>query len=489
MSQEAMPSPDEHFPQIGPNLAANNEALCKDVLSFISQEYFTPYVLQAERLIPAWDRADDMWRAQLNRANLSVPISDMIPAGPEGTQKTGKQAGYINRNDARVARVSPAAGHKQMDAITNLGVAISFEDGQIPVQARKPRTVFEHPLYNPTEQSVLAADEELQRQATEIDLKSNYRIALGGHVKYGHGFALCDFERELDVIEEPHTLPPDLQGMQAAMFQLRQQYGRPEDEIKADQQGRMQAIWRKRIPKVMRTRFMPLDCSAVFIDELLPCTPMDRQPCPIVRTHISNLDLESNEYEPENNPFGWSNITLALEENGSHFALSQTDEQDLRNRIFKRWGMTDSQGNTKPRRAIKQLWTCYAKLPIGPDNNLYKDGMTCPDCGGTRKVQAYQQGSDIPVDQPCTKCDVSGKVRIKSGRYVVQFFGALYGGSTATCLRIQRNPTAKDKVPIAYSRYLPEDTATARQSARRRSHNPPTSNLPQRTINSSTARP
>ncbi len=70
--------------------------------------------------------------------------------------------------------------------------------------------------------------------------------------------------------------------------------------------------------------------------------------------------------------------------------------------------------------------------------------------------------ADVPTDQPCGACEGTGTIRIKNERHVVQFYGALYGGQSATCLRIQRNPTAKDKVPIAYASHLVEDTATAR---------------------------
>lgn len=470
-SPELRPSQDEHPPRIEPNLA-EDEALCKDVADYIAQEFFIPYLMQAERLYDTWDQIDDMWRATVNRRDLDVGIVQ-AKEGDNANTAQGGGFGMVNRNQINRAKVSPAAAHKQMDAIKNLAMGLSWENGEVPVKAVVPETVFEHPVYNPTQQGADAANSEILRQSKEIGLKVKYQISFGTCGKYGHCFALMDFQRELETIDCIHTLPPDQTQALGALAQLRAYYRGPEAALGPDEQGRIVAIFKQTVPKVMRTDFIPLDVSAVFIDELLPCRPMERQPCPIVRTHITRWELEDNAYEPQGNCFGWLNIEKALKDDTGQYALSQPDEQERRNRILKRWGMNGEVGAINPRNTIKQLWTAFPLLAI--DQKTMKldrgEGITCETCGGPGNVlvegepQLGPDGELIagPQDhQECPQCKGTGKMRVKSRRFVVQLYGSMYGGGGVTVLRIQRNPTPKDRVPIGYSAHLVEDTSTSR---------------------------
>lgn len=469
---EIRPAQDETPKRIEPNLALD-EDLCKDVADYICQDFFVPYLMQAERMYRVWDEIDDMWRTTVKRADLDVGNIQM----QEGMQLSNGQGGgfgMANKNNANQAKVSPAAAHKQIDAITNLGESLSFESGQIPVQAKVPKTTYENPLYNPNQQSADAANAELQRQAAEVDLKRNHRIGFGNFVKYGHAFAMMDFRKEFETIECRHVLSPDMNAANPQLAMLREKYGTAEAKIEQDAYGRNIAVFLQTVPKVLHTQFMPLDVSAVFVDELIPCRPMERQPCPIVRTHINRWELADNPYHPEGNPFGWLNIETALKDDTGQYALSQPDEAERRRRILKRWGMSGQAGAIDQRNTIKQLWTAFPLLAIDEATGKLDrgDGLTCPVCNGagTNPVQALSgfgaDGEELMADtgerQDCQNCGATGKVRIKAKRYVVQLFGSMYGGGGVTVLRIQRNPTPKDRIPIGYSSHLCEDTSTCR---------------------------
>jgi hypothetical protein len=464
LAPSVRPSPDEHPPVIGPNLADNAE-LCREVAEYVTTEFWYPYWLQQQRLYPLWDRVDSSWRGTVYKGDLDVGITQRGSGDEENKRQSGGFGMTSTTLDPTRAKVSPAAAHKQMDAIINLGEALSFENGDLPVQARKPKTVYEHPLYNPTQQAVDAANEEIRRQADEIDLKRKHRIAFGTFVKYGHAFALRDFQRILETIECPHTLPADPQQALVLLVQLRQYYGYPERELTRDQFGRPCAIFLKTVPKILRTNYLPLDCSAVFIDELLPCAPMERQPCPIVRTHITKWELWENGYDPIGNPFGWVNIDKATRDSIHQYALSQPDEQELRNRLQKNWGLNSLPGSQRPENTIQQLWTAYPLLAID-GGKLYRDGTkSCPACNGSGSVSVEGFDADgfaTSMQEKCPECQGTGKVVVKAERYVVQMFGSMYAGGGVTVLRIQRNPTAKDKVPILYAAHLVEDTSSAR---------------------------
>ncbi len=436
--------------------------------------------MQMERLFPVWDRIDDMWRARYKYENLDLSLKQRKET-EEQQKLQGAGFGMQSQQDPGAAKVSPAAPHKQMDAILNLGEAISFEKGQLPVEARKPKHVYENPLYNPTAQGVRAANIEIRRQAEEINLRVQHRKAFGQRIKYGHCFALTDFKRELETIECSHPLSPDPQLMQNEVLQLSQKYGYPPVRTEKDQLGRTCLVFQKTVPKVLRTDFLPLEVSACFIDEMIPCAPMERQPCPIVRTHISRWELMANEYDPMGNPFGWTNIQKALDDQNAQYALSEADEQLTRQLCLKRWGLSDSTGGIKPRNTIKQLWTAFPMLAIDPKTGKLDrgDGVPCPTCQGSGRVKpmippdpqevAIAQYTAQPEPQPtegpeqqCPTCAGKAKVYVKPQRYVVQMYGSLYGGGGCTVVRLQRNPTAKDKVPIKYSAHLVEDMTTSR---------------------------
>lgn len=473
-SPEILPAQDEVQPTIGANLAENQE-LAKAVAMHVSQRFFIPYLMQVERLYAVWNRVDDLWRARLATVNQDKPISQKAADAP----KEVKGIGTPDKNDATRAKVSPAAAHKQIDAITNLGVALSFEGGELPVKAKKPKTVYEHPLYNPTQQAVDSANTELEREAREIDLQRNYRVSFGTAVKYGHCFALVDFVRKIETVKMQYVLPPMIDAGLQLLIQLRFKHGGPESDIGQDFMGRTIVTFDVKVPAVQHTRFIPLDCSAVFIDEMIPCAPMERQPCPIVRMHINRWELESNPYDPQDNPFGWQNVDHAMKENGAHYCLSTPDEQELYSRCAKRWGMSDTMGGQRPEDTIKQLWTAYAMLSIDEaTGKLAPDGWTeCPHCAGQGKMKTpimetvpdemvigtFIQKQTGEQETPCPHCQANpGKLRVPAKRYVVQMFGNLYAGGGVTVLRIQRNPTCKDKVPILYHAHLVEDTATSR---------------------------
>lgn len=456
LSAEARPAMDETRPVIGPNLAENEE-LCKAVAQYISTEFFYPYWLQSSRYLDIWNRIDNMWRATVSLNQLDLGIVQRQSGANDNQAQNGgfgTQNPFVNWQ----AKTSPAAAHKQMDAITTLGCALSFENGELPYQARKPKTVYENPAYNPVEQSVRAANEEFRRQADEIDLKTKYRIGFGNFVKYGHSWALRDFTRQLETIECRHVLPPDPMMVSAALLQLRQYYRYPENRYEMDEYGRQVVVFLKTVPKALRTNYIPLDVSSVYVDDLIPL-PIDRQPCPIVKLFITRWELESNPYDQLGNPFGWVNIEKALDDNTHQWVLSQTEEQELRNRLMKRWGANSFPGIQRPENTIQTLWTAYAMLAIGPDGKLYTkvgDGPDCQHCGASGRM-ADEMGMEVR----CQACAGRGKVAVKSQRYVVQMFGDIFLGGV-TVLRIQRNPTAKDKVPILFASHLVEDTATLR---------------------------
>lgn len=446
---ELDPSLDEVVPTFGPNFAENQE-LCKKVIGYIQTEFFIPYLMQQERMHWSWKRADEMWRVKFNADEIDQPFVRPKPSGAYG-----KAPGMVDPYDFKTAKVTPSVVHRQMDSILNFQCNISWQDG-LPVKAKKPENTFEHPLYNPSQQAVDAANILLDKNSKEVNLQAKYRISAGSFVKYGHAWAMVDFAKQDEVVPESRVLPNDPMQASMAMQAFRQQMGQ-ETAITQDQFGRTVAIWQKVVPKVLRTEFQPLDVDAVFVDQLIQLDPVERQPCPMVRAHITNFELRGNDYEPTINPFGWLNIEKALDENGNQYALSQVDEVSLRRRLAQKYGLSDMV--LKPRNSIKQLWTAWPLLAIDEKTGELDTGMgvPCSHCGGTGWMS--NDASLTSGQKECQECQATGKIHPPLKRYVIQMFGTMFGGARATCLRIQRNPTVNDRVPLLFAAHLIEDTA------------------------------
>jgi hypothetical protein len=458
-SPEVTPSMDESRPQIGPNLAGDEE-LAKAVAEHIYRDFAYPALLQQQTLWDTWDRIDDAFRVREKACNL-----DISPADPalKPTTPDGRGSGMVDPRDGLGAKITPAAMHKQIVSKTDMHMSLAWAD--FPVRAQKPETLYEHPLYNPTQQGVDAANELLRQNARDINMQDRDRVGRGCFAKYGHAWATVDFQYETEDVEEAHALPNDAQQtammVQALMAQYPGQTG--------EQQVRMGVpylVFLRKIVKTMQTDYRPVRQDDVLIDQTVSCSPIESQLCPGVRSHVTRADLFGNDYDPTDRPFGWLNCQRAMAEKLDHFTLSATDEGQFRRELCKKNNLQEST-NLKPRNSRKQLWTFYPMLAIDstpdPTTGAAKkrldtgEGLECATCQG-RKELVTEAGNAT-----CPTCNGAGKVFIRPVRHVVQMFGNLMlgGEGSVTVLRIQKNPTVKDKVPILFAAHLTEDTAGA----------------------------
>ena len=457
---QAYPTPevtmqmDEQHPKVEANLASDPR-ICKSVAQHIYREFLYPYLIQQQRLWPIWDRIDDAWRVRGKASDLD--ISGVDPA-VRSKSADGKGSGVIDPNDGVSAKVTPAATHKQITAKTDMHMSLAWTDG-LPVRAQMPETLYEHPLYNPNQQGVDAANELLRQNARDINLKHRDRVGRGSFTKYGHAWVWVDFQFQQENVQATWLIPQEMGQAQMLHMQLQQRYGQPPQVVQGNG-GNYFVILERKI-KVQQTDFQPLRMDDVFIDQTLPTDDLERQPCPCVRSHITRFDMHGNDYDPSANPFGWLNVQQALADQDSHYTLSAQDEVKFRQELQKKYGGTEN-ASQRPRNTIKQRWTCFPKLAIMPDpaqpGSFLLDegeGVDCPTCGGKGRIPTSEGNAT------CPDCNGLRKLFLKPERYVVQFYGNLCQGASATVLRIQRNPTVGDKVPLLFGAHLTEDTAGA----------------------------
>lgn len=477
MSPEIQPALDENRPQFGPNMASDQK-LCVKVLDFCQRDYVYPYVVQQQQLWNTWRRIDDAFRVKGEAFDLDIAASDPQSVSLEPDRK-GK-GGLTDPQDGK-ARMCPATLFKQITTKVDMHMNIAWAD--FPVHADVPENTFENPLYNPTQQSVDAANCLLQDCARDIRLKKSDRIGRGSFAAYGFAVAGVDFEYELEDAKIPMAVPMDRQQQQLWGQAMIAQYGQPVD-VQPTPFG-MVATFVQRTVKKMRTSFIPIRKDNCFFDLTIPVGDWSDQPCPVVRTRCTKNTLFGNDYDPQTNPFGYLNCQQALQDNAPQWTFSMSD-QVFQQELRKKWGLQIT-GQIKSKDAIKQKWTMYPMLALYQDPGTGEmmidqgGGIDCPACGARGKVMhqppapppqvgmdqignhvLHQPAAPAPQEMTCPQCNGLNKIFIQPQRYVVEAFGNLdISGASATCLRIQRNPTVKDRVPLLFTANLTEDTAGA----------------------------
>jgi hypothetical protein len=467
-SPEIIPALDENGPQFEPNLASDPD-FCRLVLDHCWRKHLYPEVLQQERLWSMWRRIDDAWRVKGASYDLDISATDPITVVTNPDAKG--RGGITDPKDGYSSRVYPATLHQQIVAKTNTHMAIAWGDG-LPVKAEIPEDLPVHPLYNPTQQQADAANELLRDCAWEIGLKKKDRIGRGCFAKYGHVIASTDFVYKLKDQPVMYRLPQDPQ-QQAMLVQMKmQEYGGAFPQVMPSPDGLGQvAVWNQRVVDKMETRCDFIRVDDFFIDQTLSTEDNFRhQLCVALRKRTNRNALFGNDYDPQSNPFGWLNTQQANQDGNPHWQFQGMSNQQFQDELQKKWGLNIT-GQMPIQNGLKSLWTLYVMLAIyqdPKDGTLKLDdgtGIVCPQCNGSGLVSSGPT-PDAPdhyaLNHPCPVCEGRMKLWIQPQRYVVEAYGDLeYANSQATCLRIQRNPTPKDRVPVLFSASLTEDTAGA----------------------------
>lgn len=449
-SPESTPSVDEKNTQLGPNLAGN-EALCIAVTKVIVNDFWYPYELLQMRMWDVWRRIDDAWRARVSPEDLEV----------SGVTQNNRKLFNPSTVDNISARAQTPAIFKQVKSITDIIVQSSWTGGA-PVRAEVPDDVFEHPLYQPNEQSAQAANALINDTARKVNLHSEYRKNVGGFVKYGVAWAFMDFCKQYE--DKPIRMPLSQNPAQQEIeIQSIIQTFRTQPQVTMGAQGPEAFFIVKRLKK-LQTSFRHVDVADVFIDPLIPCDPIERQPCPILREHVTPFDIENNKYDAANNQSGYLNTEEAVKETKFHYVLSTEDESPLRERLKHRYNIGDSMTQVN-QQSIRQRWTAFPLLRINEQTGELDEGngTTCPHCKGSGRMQAAPyidsavSDTDIP-EVECETCKGSGRVHPELKRYVVTIFGGLRMKNV--CLRIQKWPEGME-LPLQYAADMVEDTACA----------------------------
>lgn len=372
--------------QFPPNLAGMiPESLLKEMGRDLYNDYILPQTLERMAYEGLWDHLLDMYRIKLKRQRLRISkddskLEDRIKEMMEGTDES---------------QVSDSLIYDAVDRLKNLNHFISWKDGS-PIQYNAPKfqsEAKEDEFYHPLADKIKSANGLLQ---WNIDAQNVYRkhlILSGHHYLYGCCFLLSELEFESKPI--PKRAPNGSITLTTEISKI-------------------------------GVTFEPISIRKLWLNYRVSAYAMEYQPCPFFFEEIPRFAILQNQYDPNLNPFGFTNLQ-SLPQNSCNWLFGASEMDSFRSAIQDRLSGEDTRSIAelvKPEKSVEALWTFYPMLPFDPQTGEYK---------------VRSDGSPVP-----------------STRFIWQEFATNLHTGNRVPIRIQQNYYPMDKLPLYGSTHMPD---------------------------------
>lgn len=327
------------------------ESLQQEIFRFMQDNYIWPQIQERSAFEPLWDKLQKLARINLDAIDLNFAME--TPAGREQAE-----------SGRRVPKVSDSVIYDAIDRLSNINHFISFKDG-LPAQFVRPDYIeqpFETDLYNPLDRKIKAANALLRWNASNVQFYRKHLILCRHHYTYGISFARSEFQFKAQNV------------------------------MRQDNLGNI-------IPKVEITEigatFDPISVRRLWLNYRIPAWNMDAQPCPFYFEETPYFAMLQNQYNPDTNPFGLSNLDKLDAYGigkGTQYMWGAQEMDSLRKAMEDRLSLTrKAMGDTAAAGSLPQLlnteysveamWTFYPMLPLDPETLEWKtraDGTAVP---------------------------------------------------------------------------------------------------------------
>lgn len=328
-----------------PNLASSiPEETQQKVLTYISQNYAWPQVMERYAFEPMWDTILQMYRIKMDKIDLSIEESSK--AGQD--QKTDQDVS----NSGKSARVADSVVYDAVERLTDIHHFVSFKEG-LPIQYNIPKyydTRSENAYYHPFKDKIKAANALLQWNSDNEDLYRKHEIAARHFYTYGIVFALSEFQFVVNKVQRQRN---DGQILD--------------------------------IPEILKigTTFEPMSIRKLWLNYRLNAFNTDYQPCPFWFNETPRFAMLQNQYNPLTNPFGLLNLDRISSTNIS-WLYTDPEMNSLATAMADMMSLLPNKPNStpnilNPQNSVEALWTFYPMLPLDPQTLEFKvrqDGKT-----------------------------------------------------------------------------------------------------------------
>jgi len=376
-----------------PNLAASFDELTqRKIMTYISQNYAWPQVMERMPYEPLWASILQMYRIKMEKVDLSIE-----EASKAGTNQKSENDAASTGTQVRVA---DSVVYDAIERLTDIHHFVSFKEG-MPVQYNIPKYYdarAEDAFYHPFRDKIQAANALLAWNFDNEDVYRKHAILTRHFYTYGVGFALSEFKFNVQIVQRQTN------------------------------QGMMQQV-----PEITEigTSFEPMSIRRLWLNYRLNAYDMDYQPCPFWFNETPRFATLQNVYNPQTNPFGFLNLDrLASSGAAINWLYSEPEMQSIAEAIRQMCEMnptTKGLGGPpnllKPEHSVEAIWTFYPMLPLDPNTGEWE-----------------KRGDGTPVPMV---------------RYIVQSYGQNLAGKQIL-LRLQRNFYPRDTLPLYGTSHLPD---------------------------------
>lgn len=328
-----------------PNLIQSlPEETQRNILTYISQSYAWPQVMERYQYEPMWDAILQMYRIKLDKIDLSI----------EESSKAGRDQKTENdpSNSGTQARVADSVVFDAVERLTDIHHFVSFKEG-IPIQYNIPKyydTRSEDAFYHPFRDKIKAANALLAWNFDNEDIYRKHEIITRHFYTYGIAFALTEFQFVVQQVQRQNN---------AGMQQM--------------------------VPEILKigSTFEPMSIRKLWLNYRLNSFNTDYQPCPFWFNETPRFALLQNQYNAMINPFGFLNLDRIMDSNIS-WLYTDPEMQSLSKAMSDMMSLMPNKPNStpnilNPKHSVEALWTYYPMLPLDPNTLEWKvrqDGKT-----------------------------------------------------------------------------------------------------------------
>lgn len=376
-----------------PNIAASiRPDVQQKVLTYISQNYAWPQVMERQQYEPMWDTILQMYRIKMDKVDLS--IAEASKAGQDQNAEND-----VSSTGTQV-RVADSVVYDAIERLTDIHHFVSFKEG-LPIQYNIPKyydSRGEDSFYHPFRDKIKAANGLLAWNFDNEDVYRKHAILTRHFYTYGVGFVRSEFQFNVNIVQR-----------QLNSGQIQQ------------------------VPEIVKigASFEPMSIRRLWLNFRLNAFDMDYQPCPFWFDEIPRFATLQNAYNPQTNPFGFLNLDR-LQQSGAaiNWLYSEPEMQSLSKAIAEMTTMAPYNecggppNLLKPEHSAEAIWTFYPMLPLDPNTGEW-----------------------------ITRAD--GITPVPMVRYIVNTYGQNLAGKQIL-LRLQRNFYPRDTLPIYGTSHLPD---------------------------------
>lgn len=240
-----------------PNLAAQIpvQAL-RDIFNQMFSDFVWPQIVARQPFEDKWLQLERMYKIQRD------------PQRRRQTQEKETQT-FKPKNSAKT-ELADTIIFDTVDRLKNLNYFIAWKER--PVQFNRPRfigTPLEDEFYNPTTRKIQSSNAILDWHFDMHQVREKHLKLAQHHYLYGLSFVYSDFVLEIDTDQTSQD------------FLLINRIG---------------------------TSFEPVSIRKLWLNPQLPISEMDKQPCPFFFDLYPRVQILSNQYDSQINPFGFVNL-------------------------------------------------------------------------------------------------------------------------------------------------------------------------------------